>query len=227
MRCSRCKSNHYVKHGFVKNKQRYKCKKCSYNYTVTKKSTAKSQHTKKKALNLYLEGLGFRSIGRSLKVCHSSVYHWIKAYGQKTHKVKSKDNIEVVEMDEMHSFVGLKNTYCWIWIAVDRHNKKFINFSVGDRSHKTGQELYDKIKSKNIQKIMTDNWKAYEQIIPKEQHTRSKRETYTVESYNSLLRHYLARFKRKTKCYSKSIDRVKEAILLLFLKKNGERYIFP
>ena len=93
----------------------------------------------------------------------------------------------------MHSFVGLKKTYCWIWIAVDRYN---------------------------IQKIMTDNWKAYQQII-------TKREAYNVESYNSLLRHYLARFKRKTKCYSKSIDRVKEAILLLFLKKNGERYIFP
>ena len=74
---------------------------------------------------------------------------------------------------------------------------------------------------------MTDNWKAYQQIIPKEQHIISKGETYTVESYNSLLRHYLARFKRKTKCYSKNIDRVKEAILLLFLKTNGERDIFP
>ena len=101
MRCAKCKSNHYVKNGFLRNKQRYKCKKCSYNYTVTKKSTAKSQNTKKKALNLYLEGLGFRSIGRHLNVSHTSVYHWIKAYGQKAHKVKSKDNIEVVEMDEI------------------------------------------------------------------------------------------------------------------------------
>ena len=73
---------------------------------------------------------------------------------------------------------------------------------------------------------MTDNWEAYKQIIPKEQHISSKRETYTVESYNSLLRHYLARFKRKTKCYSKSMDRVKEAILLLFLKTNRQKYIF-
>ena len=41
-------------------------------------------------------------------------------------------------------------------------------------------------------------------FIPPEQHIQSKEETYTVASYNSRVRHYLARFKRKTKCYSKS-----------------------
>ncbi|MRM96885.1 IS1 family transposase, partial [Riemerella anatipestifer] len=37
-----------------------------------------------------------------------------------------------------------------------------------------------------------------------ERHVTSKAETFTVEGYNSRIRHYLARFKRKTKCYSKS-----------------------
>jgi hypothetical protein len=31
-------------------------------------------------------------------------------------------------------------------------------------------------------------------------HIQSKAETYTVEGYNSRVRHYLARFKRKGKC---------------------------
>ena len=42
-------------------------------------------------------------------------------------------------------------------------------------------------------------------MIPKEIHIQSKAETYTVEGYNSLFRHFLARMRRKTKCYSKCI----------------------
>ncbi|MFT4967609.1 MAG: transposase, partial [Candidatus Deianiraeaceae bacterium] len=33
---------------------------------------------KRLALELYLEGLGFRSISRILKVSHVSIYNWIR-----------------------------------------------------------------------------------------------------------------------------------------------------
>ncbi len=35
----------------------------------------------------------------------------------------------------------------WIWIAVDRYAKKFVNFTIGDRSAKTGKELWKGIKN--------------------------------------------------------------------------------
>ena len=50
---------------------------------------------------------------------------------------------------------------------------------------------------------MTDHWRAYAEFIPDQIHTQSKAETYTVEGYNSILRHFLARLRRKTKCYTK------------------------
>ncbi len=50
---------------------------------------------------------------------------------------------------------------------------------------------------------MTDYWKPYEAFIPKHMHVQSKAQTYTVEGYNSLFRHFFARLRRKTKCYSK------------------------
>ncbi|MDD5581445.1 MAG: IS1 family transposase, partial [Methylobacter sp.] len=52
--------------------------------------------------------------------------------------------------------------------------------------------------------------------------TRSKAETYTVEGYNSLCRHFLARLRRKSKCYSKSQEMLKYSIRLLMLKWNGD-----
>ncbi len=46
---------------------------------------------------------------------------------------------------------------------------------------------------------MTDHWKAYQKIIPQNKHVSSKAEAFTVEGYNSLFRHFLARLRRKSK----------------------------
>ena len=67
---------------------------------------------------------------------------------------------------------------------------------------------------------MTDFWKPYEGFVPNQIHTQSKAETYTVEGYNSLFRHFLARLRRKTKCYSKSKIMLQYSVMLLMLKHN-------
>ena len=110
MNCPRCKSIKNVKDGIVKGKQRHKCKDCNYRFTVEQKSTAKSEKTKKQALQLYLEGLGFRSIGRFLSVSHVSVFQWIKKYGKQVDDIRSEEKIKVVEIDEMHTYIGHKKT---------------------------------------------------------------------------------------------------------------------
>ena len=69
--------------------------------------------------------------------------------------------------------------------------------------------------------ITSDYWKAYEVIVPKVKHIQSKAETYTVEGYNSLFRHYLARMRRKSKCYSKSKQMLELSMLLLMHKRNN------
>jgi len=110
MNCPKCSSDKKVKSGFVNGKQRYKCKECSCNFTVEIKSTAKSKSKKKDALYLYLEGLGFRSIGRYLNVSHVAVYNWIKSYGEVVEKLRTDKEIEVVELDEMRTYIMSKKT---------------------------------------------------------------------------------------------------------------------
>ena len=68
---------------------------------------------------------------------------------------------------------------------------------------------------------MTDYWKPYENFVPKDQHIQSKAQTFTVEGYNSLFRHFLARFRRKSKCYSKSKEMLEYSVKLLMIKRNG------
>jgi transposase len=106
--CPKCKSKNIRKDGIVKQRQRYICKECKYRFTV--ESVGKSEKIKRDALILYLEGLGFRSIGRLLKVSHVAVFNWIKSFGDKLDGLRSDNELDVVEIDEMHTYIGLKKT---------------------------------------------------------------------------------------------------------------------
>jgi transposase-like protein len=111
MDCPKCNGSQSVKSGKIKGIQRYKCKECGSNYTVVLKSTAKSKSQKRQALHLYLEGLGFRSIGRILGVSNVSVLNWIRDFGEKVQALGSDNQvIEMVEVDEMHTYIGSKKT---------------------------------------------------------------------------------------------------------------------
>lgn len=68
---------------------------------------------------------------------------------------------------------------------------------------------------------MTDYWYPYQVFLPSEFHTQSKAETFTVEGYNSVFRHFLARLRRKSKCYSKSMKMLLYSVMLLMLYRNG------
>ena len=72
--CPKCNSEKCVKDGIIKGTQRYRCKSCSFRHTVQHRG--KSPYVKRQALELYLEGLGFRSIGRFLQCSHVAVYNW-------------------------------------------------------------------------------------------------------------------------------------------------------
>jgi transposase-like protein len=107
--CPRCKSQQFIKSGIVKERQRYKCKECAYYYSVSQKSDTSNQSQRRLALILYLEGLGFRSIGRILGFSHVAVYNWIKSFGEQIETIRQKE-ATIVEIDEMHRYVGHKKT---------------------------------------------------------------------------------------------------------------------
>lgn len=110
MNCPKCSSENKVKNGFVKGRQRYRCKYCGNNYSVEQKSTAKLPSERRMGLMMYLEGLGMNSIGRLLGVSHVAVIKWIKKYGSQLSEIKNESPVEVVELDEMHSYIMSKKT---------------------------------------------------------------------------------------------------------------------
>ena len=88
-----------VKSGFHNKKQQYLCKECGCHYIGGQQG---SEHVKQKAIQLYLEGNGFRRIEKLFKVSHVSVLNWVKKAGAKLEKVSKKnEKVEILELDEM------------------------------------------------------------------------------------------------------------------------------
>ena len=109
MECPRCKSTEdIVKSGIMQKRQRYLCKKCHYNFTIHPER-GKPMEMKRRAVQFYLEGLGYRSIGRLLGVSQVSVMNWIQSIGEKLPEPAVPDTVEVMELDEMWHYVGKKN----------------------------------------------------------------------------------------------------------------------
>jgi insertion element IS1 protein InsB len=82
-------------------------------------------------------------------------------------------------------------------------------------------KLWNNVKKDAVGIVAADYWKSYNEIVPQKQLIQTKKETYTIECYNGQIRHFLARFRRKTKCYSKSTEMMICSLMLLMAKRNN------
>ena len=78
---------------------------------------------------------------------------------------------------------------------------------LGGRDDATAQRLLEKVGMTG-RTFLADDWAGYRRIIPVEQLRTGKHLTYSIEQDNSNIRHYLARFRRRTKVVSKSAEMV-------------------
>ena len=165
--------------------------------------------------------MGFRAIARVTDIDHGTIINWVREKGEKLPDDPQAEEIpEITEIDELQTFVGCKKNKFWIWTVVNHWNQGILLWAVGDRSHRTFEQLWQIIKCWHSFWYVTDGWKVYPMYIQPEDHLVSKTYMTRVEGENTRLRHYLARLGRKTLCYSKSVDMLKYSIrLLLFYLK--------
>ena len=123
------------------------------------------------------------------------------------------------------AFCPKKTNKCWIWLAYDRDEQRVCGVQLGRRDAQTGKGLWEQLEMFDLKCVCTDHYPAYAQIVPKHMHVVTKSETAAIEGLNSRIRHYLARFHRKTFCYSKAIYMVK-ATLMVFFTDNWKEYLF-
>jgi transposase-like protein len=112
--CKKCGNSGFVKNGMMKGKQRYRCKKCGYNFTEGDKRERSDKIKKQLVVKMYLNNCGFRRISEILDLPLATVFYWIKKAGQivdemvrekKESDAQNMSDIEILEMDELYTYV--------------------------------------------------------------------------------------------------------------------------
>jgi transposase-like protein len=111
--CPRCKSPKIRKDGFMNHKQRFGCGSCKYHFTRLQTELGKDGKSEmiKQAVKLHLENMSYRGIGRLLGVHYQTIINWLRIEADKIDVSEFKlDNTPLVELDEMHLYLGKKKT---------------------------------------------------------------------------------------------------------------------
>jgi transposase-like protein len=114
--CPHCQSaERQVKSGFNRTgSQRVQCQSCRRQYTPAPNPLGYDGKTREAALKLYLEGNGFRRIGRLLSVNHQTVANWVNSAHARLPAAESGETASeaagTLEMDELFTFVGAKKS---------------------------------------------------------------------------------------------------------------------
>ena len=107
LRCKRCGSEEQSKNGFMRGKQRYRCKACGLNFTDTPPRGMPFQ-VKVLAVLLYVSGLSMNRTAKLLGVSTPTVMAWIErfagVYAQKP-EPEPEGRAVVVELDEMWHYL--------------------------------------------------------------------------------------------------------------------------
>ena len=120
MHCSRCESGSFCKAGFKDKKQRYLCRDCGCHFTQSH-SRRYSEQVKAQAIAMYLEGLGFRAIGRLLGVSNVAVLKWVRQAADVLPAPSCVKVVDVLELDELWHFVKkrLSHSGCGLRLTVN------------------------------------------------------------------------------------------------------------
>ena len=126
------------------------------------------------------------------------------------------------------AFYQVKKNKCWIWKAYCRTTGELIDWEIGDRSTETFWVLLERLERFDVKIYFSDKWDGYAELIPPNRLIQSKSQTMGIERNNGQMRHWFARFRRRTCVVSKSIEMVNLTIALFakFHSKFGKRLLF-
>jgi len=114
---------------------------------------------------------------------------------------------DILEYDEMWSFVAFRKNKRWLWTVMCRRTRQIIAFALGDRSAQTCRRLWSRIPEEyRTCASFSDFWEAYQEVLPAETHQQVGKDSGQLnhmERWNCTLRQWLGRFTRKTLSFSK------------------------
>ena len=235
--CPDCYSHKIKKNGLTHyGKQNHKCKDCGRQFVLDNYHTvdAVSREIARRALSERISLRGIcRILGVSLTwICQFAAQTWSTApedlgVPKKLYKKRPKKSLQLLglQLDEAWSFVERKRNKAWIWVAFDPHHRQVIAFHIGRRGSRDAKLFWKKIPRRLRRQCYfeTDEWRAYQNVLPPNRHYIGKDQTYHVEGLWSAVRARVSRLVRKSLSFSKNWDKHLAAIQYFFWQYNLEQ----
>jgi len=188
--------------------QRCFCKECKKYYTLDSKAREYSEEIRQQAIKTYYAGASGRSVGKVFGFSKANVYNWIKKTAQDL-----RSNFQILELNESYWFTGEKpntetheNTY--VITMVSRLPRQIVVFDVVfDKAPERIQKIVD--NDPEAEYYCTDGYLGYIDIVYPGKPIRNahdKSDTFTVESINSDLRHYIPILRRRSRCFPRKLE---------------------
>ena len=142
--------------------------------------------------------------------------------GDITNSIFPYQDEDILELDELWSFVQKKLNKKWIWIAICKRTRQIVSYFIGKRDEKACRTFWESIPQEYQQSTTySDLWSAYNKVITTGKHSSNGKEagkTNHVERWNLTLRQRIGRFVRLSLSFSKN-DQNHEVSLVLFIHR--------
>lgn len=163
-------------------------------------------------------------------VWRSTVLRWLRVWVAQLPSLEDTllpaEAGDVLEMDEVVSFVGEKFFQRWLWTAQCRRTRQIVAYAIGDHSEDTGSVMWQAVPlAYRTCPCYTDGWSAYTVFLPPDQHIPSSKATgFTAhqERWYNTLRQWLGRYTRKSLSFSKQ-DTYMELVTRWFILEHNLR----
>ncbi len=224
--CPRCGSVNLVKNGRdYKGAQKFRCNDCR-RYGTLQPSSQERGLIHRYVERAVRERLSLRGIERVFRISRRTVSRWLETWMERLpplkHSLVEGHADDILELDELWSFVGSKAQQRWLWLALCRRTRQVVAYWLGDRSETSAIHLWEQIPHDYARCCsFSDKWEAYRHVFDYKRHrqvNKDEGETNHVERWFNTLRQRLGRFTRKTLSFSKR-DHMHEGVLRLFLQE--------
>jgi insertion element IS1 protein InsB len=222
--CPKCGSQDMVRNGHdYEGAQKYYCHNCD-SYGTLHAQRGHDKRTRTQVRRAVLDRISLRGIERLFGISRRTVAGWIEQWANHLPPLDTPlapaQLDDVLELDELWSFVLKQANKRWVWVALCRRTRQIVAYFIGDRSEASCLQLWRCIPSSYKRCFsFSDFWDAYPLICAADRHQavgKDSGETNHIERWFNTLRQRLARFLRKTLSFSKS-DRFHELVFRLFV----------
>lgn len=209
--CRSCGSENIIKNGSNKcGNPQYPCKDCGV-YWVLEPKERYTAEDKAQILQAYRERMSLRGLQRVFGVWRGTVLRWLEDAVAQLPSLPDTllpaEAGDVLEMDELVSFVSEKWFKRWLWTAQCRRTRQIVAYAIGDRSQDTARLLWKTLpQDYRSCPVFTDEFNVDPLIVPPDQHypvPKGSGLTNHQERWFNNLRQWVGRYTRRTLSFSK------------------------